>query len=148
MEKTEKSTFKKLSGIDISSRTEKKGQHDYLSWANAWSIVKFHYPDALRKVYESDIGLNFFSDGSTAYVKVGVEINGLEHIDYLPVMDFRNKSITVDKITSMDVNNAIQRSTTKAIAMHGLGIKLWIGEDLVKRADARTQPKYVISKNK
>ena len=53
----------------------------------------------------------------------------MEHIDYLPVMDYRNNSIPMEKITSMDVNTAIQRSTAKAIAMHGLGLSLWIGED-------------------
>ena len=45
-------------------------------------------------------------------------------------MDFRNKSIAIDKITSMDINTTIQRSTAKAIAMHGLGLSLWIGEDI------------------
>ena len=47
-------------------------------------------------------------------------------------MDFRNKSILLDKVTSMDINTTIQRSTAKAIAMHGLGLSLWIGEDLNK----------------
>jgi hypothetical protein len=61
----------------------------------------------------------------------GIVIEGLEHIDYLPVMDFRNKSIGIDAITSMDVNKTIQRSTVKAIAMQGLGLSLWSGEDLV-----------------
>jgi len=63
---------------------------------------------------------------------VGITIEGLEHIDYLPIMDYRNQSIKIDKVTSMDVNTAIQRSTAKAIAMHGLGLSLWIGEDLTK----------------
>jgi hypothetical protein len=57
-------------------------------------------------------------------------VNGLEHIDYLPVMDFRNNAIPVEKVTAMDVNKTIQRSTAKAIAMHGLGLSLWTGEDV------------------
>ena len=129
----EKNTFKELSKISVKEKVEKKGQFNYLSWANAWSMCKEKYPDTQRKVYEDDAtGLNFFSDGKTAYVKVGIIVNGIEHIDYLPVMDFRNNSIPVEKITSMDVNTTIQRSTAKAIAMHGLGLSLWIGEDVVE----------------
>ena len=77
----------------------------------------------------------------TAYVKVGVTINEIEHIDYLPIMDFRNNSILIDKITSMDVNTAIQRSTAKAIAMHGLGLSLWVGEDIVSQTNNTTPVK-------
>tara|TARA_R100000278_G_scaffold28063_3_gene25505 strand:+ start:9845 stop:10456 length:612 start_codon:yes stop_codon:yes gene_type:complete len=131
MEK-KKNIFKDLSSISIKGKTDKKGKFDYLSWATAWSMIKTQYPDAQRKVYEcQETGLNFFTDGKTAYVKVGITINGMEHIDYLPVMDYRNNSITMEKITSMDVNTAIQRSTAKAIAMHGLGLSLWIGEDTI-----------------
>jgi len=130
MEK-KKNIFKELSSISIKDKIEKKGQFSYLSWANAWALVKLHHPTTQRTIYESEhTGLNFFSDGKTAYVKVGITIDGLEHIDFLPVMDYRNNSIPLDKITSMDVNTAIQRSTAKACAMHGLGLSLWIGEDL------------------
>ncbi len=62
--------------------------------------------------------------------KTGVTINGLEHIEYLPVMDYKNKSIPADKVTSFDVNKAIQRSLTKALARHGLGLYIYAGEDL------------------
>ena len=57
-------------------------------------------------------------------------VNGIEHIEYLPVMDFKNKSIPSDNITSFDVNKAIQRSLTKACARHGLGLYIYAGEDL------------------
>ena len=67
----------------------------------------------------------------------------MEHIDYLPVMDYRNNSIVIDKLTSMDVNTAIQRSTAKAIAMHGLGLSLWIGEDTIQTI----KPTQAVSKN-
>ena len=63
-------------------------------------------------------------------MKTGVTIEGLEHIEYLPVMDYRNVSIPLDKVTSMDVNKAIQRSLTKACARHGLGLYIYAGEDL------------------
>jgi hypothetical protein len=126
-----KNYYKSLSELPIKRLVEKKGGLDYLSWSNAWDMLKKEYPTAQRVVYESQQnGLNYFTDGKSAYVKVGIIVKDIEHIDYLPVMDFRNKSISLDKITSMDVNKAIQRATAKAIAMHGLGLSLWTGEDI------------------
>ena len=135
--------FKKLSAINVKGMAEKKGNFNYLSWANAWALIKENYPNAQRKVYESEqTELPYFTDGKTASVKVGITVNQIEHIDYLPVMDYRNNSIPIAKITSMDVNTAIQRSTAKAIAMHGLGIAIFKGEDLVNIATpkANTPP--------
>jgi hypothetical protein len=127
-----KSTFRTLAALNVKDRVEKKGRFDYLSWAYAWAMIKDQYPDANRKVYESEhTGLNYFTDGSTGYVKVGVTINDVEHVDYLPIMNHSNQSLSIDKITSFAVNKTIQRSTVKAIAMHGLGLSLWSGEDLV-----------------
>ena len=132
-----KSTFKTLAAVNVKDRVEKKGRFDYLSWAYAWDMIKDQYPDANRKVYESESNeLNYFSDGRTGYVKVGVTINDVEHIDYLPIMGHNNQSLTLDKITSFAVNKTIQRSTVKAIAMHGLGLSLWAGEDLVDISEA------------
>ncbi len=127
-----KTTFKTLTSISVKDRVEKKGRFDYLSWAYAWAMVKDQYPDVNRKVYESEATeLNYFTDGRTGYVKVGVTIDGVEHIDYLPIMGHNNQSLSIDKITSFAVNKTIQRSTVKAIAMHGLGLSLWAGEDLI-----------------
>lgn len=134
--------FESLAKVNVKDKVEKKGNFDYLSWANAWALIKLRHPHAQRNVYEDQSsGLNFFTDGRTAYVKVGVTINEIEHIDYLPIMDFRNNSILIDKITSMDVNTAIQRSTAKAIAMHGLGLSLWVGEDIVSQTNKTTPVK-------
>ncbi len=131
--------FESLAKVNVKDKVEKKGNFDYLSWANAWALVKLRHPHAQRNVYEDQsTGLNFFTDGRTAYVKVGIIINDIEHIDYLPIMDFRNNSIVIDKITSMDVNTAIQRSTAKAIAMHGLGLSLWVGEDIINQTTKTT----------
>ena len=125
------SVYETLASVDVKSKVVKKGNMDYLSWSNAWHMLKENYPNAQRNVYEDPAtGWNYFSDGRSAWVKVGIEVNGIEHIDYLPVMDFRNKSVNVDSVSSMDVNKTIQRSTTKAIAMHGLGLSLWKGEDI------------------
>ena len=144
-----KNYYQELSELPIKRLIEKKGGLDYLSWSNAWDMLKKAYPNAQRKVYESEhTGLNYFTDGRTAYVKVGIVVNDIEHTDYLPVMDFRNKSILEHKVTSTDVNKAIQRATAKAIAMHGLGLTLWTGEDIpsqqTKEVDTRGTKKLVV----
>lgn len=136
MEKNQKSVFEVLNAINVNEHTEKKNNLTYLSWAWAWAEVKKHYPDAFYTIYENRDGLNYHTDGRTCWVKTGVTINGLEHIEYLPVMDFRNASISYDKVTSFDVNKAIQRSLTKAVARHGLGLYIYAGEDLPE--DERT----------
>lgn len=127
-----KNYYAELSKIDIKDKTERKGQFDYLSWASAWDLLKKVHPDANRIVYEHEhTGLPIFPVNNSAQVKVGIIVNGIEHIDMLPIMDYRNKSIALESIDTMDINTAIQRSTAKAIAMHGLGLSLWIGEDVV-----------------
>ena len=149
-----KSVFQTLSSISVKDKIEQKGNLDYLSWANAWAMLKTIYPDAQRKVYEHDhTGFNYFTDGNSAYVKVGIVVNGLEHIDYLPVMDFRNNALPIAKITATDINKAIQRSTAKAIAMHGLGLSLWTGEDIPElttdapaKADAKATKLITLTK--
>ena len=121
--------FQKLGAVDVSKMTEKKNNLTYLSWAHAWAeVCKVCTP--IRTVYKNESGNIYHTDGKTCWVEVGVKIGDVEHIDYLPVMDFRNKSIPVESITSMDINKAIQRSTTKALALHGLGLSVYAGEDL------------------
>ena len=124
------SVFDVLNAINVNEHTEKKNGLTYLSWAWAWSKVKEHYPDAYYTIYENANGWNYHTDGRTCWVKTGVTINGIEHVEYLPVMDYRNASIPADKVTSFDVNKAIQRSLTKAVARHGLGLYIYAGEDL------------------
>jgi len=146
MENQVKSVYSTLSQTSVREKIERKGNLDYLSWANAWHMLKTAYPNAQRKVYEHDhTGFNYFTDGRTAYVKVGIIVNDLEHIDYLPVMDFRNNALPIDKVTATDVNKTIQRSTAKAIAMHGLGLSLWTGEDVPVTVDVAqvTQPSLI-----
>ena len=134
-----KSVFSTLNAVNCNEHTEKKNNLTYLSWAWAWAEVKKLYPNASYTIYENANQWNYFTDGKTCWVKTGVTIEGLEHIEYLPVMDFRNKSITADKVTSFDVNTAIQRSLTKACARHGLGLYIYAGEDLPED-EQTTQP--------
>ena len=149
--------FKKLSAINVKGMAEKKGNFNYLSWANAWDLLLLEYPKAKRKVYKSKVKTKlpdgsfikskvpYMTDGKTSNVQVKITVDGIPHTDYLPVMDYRNNSIPLAKMTSMDVNTAVQRSTAKAIAMHGLGIAIYKGEDLVNiatpKANVPTEPK-------
>lgn len=137
MEQT--NTFAVLNAINCNEHTEVKKtgytQLTYLSWAWAWQICKQNFPDAQYTIYENAQGWNYHTDGRTAWVKTGVTINGLEHIEYLPVMNARNQSIILEDVTSFDVNKAIQRSLTKALARHGLGLYIYAGEDLPNDAD-------------
>lgn len=127
------SIFEQLNKINVNGHTEKKNGLTYLSWAWAWAEVKKLYPEAKYTIYERETEygpVNYFTDGRTCWVKTGVTIEGLEHIEELPVMDFKNRSIAYDAVTSMDINKAIQRSLTKACARHGLGLYIYAGEDL------------------
>ena len=125
-----KSIFETLFEINVNDHVEKKNGLSYLSWPYAWAEVKKRFPDANYKVYETESGGIYFTDGKTCWVKTGVEIAGIEHIEYLPIMDYKNKSISLENVTSFDVNKSIQRSLTKALARHGLGLYLYAGEDL------------------
>ena len=133
----EQSLFMKLYKTDVSDKVEKKNGLSYVSWADAWAEIKKAVPDATYTIYERETQfgpVNYFTDGKTCWVKTGLTLNGLEHIECLPVMDFRNNSIPLDAVKSTDVNKAIQRSLTKAAARHGLGLYIYAGEDLPEDA--------------
>ena len=139
----DKNRFAMLNQINVNDHTEKKNGLTYLSWAWAWSQFKSVFPESFYTIYESKEECNYFTDGLTAWVKTGVTLvdgdYSLELIEYLPVMDFKNKSIPVKQITSFDVNKAIQRSLTKAVARHGLGLYIYAGEDLPEETEEAKQ---------
>lgn len=153
------SVFQTLSAIDVSGKTEKKSNLTYLSWAWAWGELKKLYSDASYTIYENEIDdllihgeqafpikrtVNYFTDGRTAWVKVGVTVDGQEHIEMLPVMDHRNKSIALNAIDSFAVNKTIQRALTKAIARHGLGLYIYAGEDLPETVKEEKQSEQTL----
>lgn len=125
-----KSVFAVLNAVNVNDHTEKKNGLTYLSWAWSWQEVKKRFPDAQYTIYERPDGVNYWTDGRTCWVKTGITIGGLEHIEELPVMDYKNAAIPLERVTSTDVNKAIQRSLTKACARHGLGLYIYAGEDL------------------
>ena len=136
--------FEELNSINVNEKAEKKNGLTYLSWA--WAELKKRFPRSYYTVYENKDGLFYHTDGFTAWVKTGVTVvfedgSELEHIEYLPVMNYKNQSIPADKITSFDVNTAIQRSLTKAVARHGLGLYIYAGEDLPEGAEPEEDSK-------
>ena len=155
MEQVTKSVFETLNSVNCNEHTEKKNGLTYLSWAWAWAEVKKRYPLSYYKIYEDEGGRPYFTDGRTCWVKTGVTVAGLdthpalgemiEHIEYLPIMDYKNNSIPLEKVTSMDVNKSIQRSLTKACARHGLGLYIYAGEDLPE-GDAETPAEKPVAK--
>ena len=141
MENQEKklSVFETLNNINVNGNVEKKNGLTYLSWAWAWAEVMKKYPNATYRVYTRDMiidslgnvsEVNYFTDGKTAWCKCGVEIEGKEIIEMLPIMDYKNKAIPLEQVEAMAVNKTIQRCLTKAIARHGLGLYIYAGEDL------------------
>ena len=124
--------FEKLHSLNVNELVEKKGKFVYLSWAYAWAELKKVAPNAEVKVYHDEVtNKPYFGLGNAgALVKVGVTVEGVEHISYLPCMDYSNKAKPESSIDAMDINKAIQRATVKAIALHGLGLYIYAGEDL------------------
>ena len=110
-----------LSRKDVSNGVERKGNLDYLSWAYAWNALVEEYPDSTYYFGEPST----FPDGSVM-VRAGVTVDGLTHEMTLPVMDHRNKAIT--NPNARDISDAQMRCFVKAIAMHGVGIGLYLGD--------------------
>lgn len=131
----DKSVFNSLNSIDVSEKDKEKNGFTYLSWASAWGEIKKRYPEATYKIYPQvmdDKGNTRFwhDDGKTGWTEVGVTINGLEIVEVLPIMDYRNVAIPVEKITSYEANKSMKRCLVKACALHGLGLYIYEGEDL------------------
>lgn len=129
--------------LDVSGITEKKQGLTYLSWAHAWAM-------ALRADPKANFNVHTFGDdcimavNGTAMVWVDVTIGGTTRTCWLPVMNARNEPISiqgrtykdkygndrVEKVDAFNVNTAIMRCLTKCLAMFGLGLNVYAGEDL------------------
>lgn len=153
---SEKSTFENLFTLNVNEHTEKVKtdygkELNYLSWAWAWAEVKKKYPEANYEI-EKFNGLPYVFDELTGYmVYTKVTIEGVTHEMWLPVMNSNNKAMkatpykymtkngekTVEAATMFDVNKAIMRCLTKNLAMFGLGLYIYAGEDIPEIADAK-----------
>lgn len=132
--------FLDLYNVNVNDKTKEKNGLTYLSWASAWAEVKKAHPDASFKYHEQVISYDengnpwltryWFDDGKTAWVKVSVTINNITHTEILPIMDFKNKPILAENVTSMDANKALKRCLTKCCGLHGIGLYIYRGEDL------------------
>ena len=137
--------FEELYAINVNEKTEEKNKLTYLSWAWAWAEFKKACPDATYEVVKFEDGKPYFYDDNTGYmVYTKVTVDGLTHEMWLPVMDHNNnamknrqykiktkyKEIDVQPATMFDINKAIMRCLTKNLAMFGLGLYIYAGEDL------------------
>lgn len=141
----EKTSFEKLYGINVNDKTEAKNGLTYLSWAWAWAEFKKVHPTATYEVKKFENGLPYAYDPNTGYmVYTTVTVDGLTHEMWLPVMDGNNKAMKsepymvktkykefpVQAATMFDINKTIMRCLTKNLAMFGLGLYIYAGEDL------------------
>lgn len=123
----QKNCFEELYKVDLKDKCKQKNGLSYIPWSASWAEVKKVAPDATYKIYEREDGRFWHDDGKTAWVKVSVTINDIENIEIYPIMDFKNKSMLVENITSMDALKAVQRGITKASARHGCGLFIYEG---------------------
>lgn len=134
-----KSVFERLSAINVNEHVEKKKDLTYLSWAWAWAVTKRECPDATYKILPTD-----YDEVLGFMVNTEVTIEGETLGMWLPVMDGANKSMlktsytystkygdkTVESATTFDINKTLMRCLVKNLAMFGLGIYIYAGEDL------------------
>ena len=137
--------FTELYSLDVSKYVEKKEGLSYLTWSYAWAEFKKIYPDATYEVKKDESGRCYFGDEKIGYmVYTTVTAGGLTYEMWLPVMDNANKAMklesytystrrgdkTVEAISMFDINKAVMRCLVKNLAMFGLGLYIYAGEDL------------------
>jgi len=140
--------FEKLLSLNVNDKTEKRKQGSteltYLSWSFAWAEFKKVYEDAFYEVVKNPQGLPYFHDDSGAMCYTKVTAGGITHEMWLPVMDGANKAMKkepyeyttsygkkkVEAYTMFDVNKTVMRCLVKNLAMFGLGLYIYSGEDL------------------
>ena len=127
-------TWKTLSALNVNDDKEKKGRFDYLSWADAWKHVQNNVEDATYELLEDLV----YPD-NTREVRCSVTINGVTHTMWLAVMDNMNRAIK--NPDAQAINKARMRCFVKAIAMHGLGLYIYQGEDLPDELDEKPKSK-------
>ena len=128
MNKTTQNTFMKLFKTEVSKYIEKKGQFNYLSWAYAVQELKKACPTARWGVTKAEDGSPFFKTECGYFVDVWVEVDGISLSQIHPVLDNRNQAI--EKPNAFQINTSLQRALAKTIALHGLGLYIFAGEDL------------------
>ena len=121
------SIFKTLSEINVNNHVEQKGKFNYLSWAWAVAELRLASPTATWEVVKTD-GLPFCKTECGYFVEVSVTVEGITLSQIHPVLDNQNK--TIPEPNALQIYTSIQRCLVKAIALHGLGLYIYAGEDL------------------
>ena len=137
------SAFSVLSKIDVSEHTEKKGNYTYLSWAWAVKVLLEEFPKATWEVhtfFENGLETPYMRTEAGAFVQVTVIVDSVRRTQVHPVLDHMNKTVT--EPNAFQINNSIQRCLAKAIALHGLGLYIYAGEDLPQAPDALNKEQY------
>ena len=137
---SKQNVFETLNKVDVSEYTEKKGKFNYLSWSYAVRELLKVCPTATWEVHTFD-GVDgtkqpYMKNGTGAYVQVSVNVDDIVRSQIHPVLDHRNQ--TINEPNAFEINTSIQRCLAKAIALHGLGLYIFAGEDLPE-PDALTQ---------
>jgi hypothetical protein len=122
------STFNALAAINVNDKTEKKGKFTYLSWAWAWKTFVQNYPEATYEIVKNELNLPYFNSEAGGMVYTKVTAGGITHEMWLPIMDMQNKA--KKQFDMMDVNKTVMRCLVKNLAMFGLGLYIYAGEDL------------------
>lgn len=125
---TQSNSFVRLAGIDVSAYLEKKGSYTYLSWPFAVAELRKADPKASWTVQRFN-GLPYLATDTGYYVEVAVTVEGVTLSQLHPVLDVKNRPISVP--SAFDINTSIQRCLVKAVALHGLGLSVFAGEDLM-----------------
>ena len=120
-------TFRTLFQIDVAKHVEMKGQFAYLSWPFAVAQLRLADPTAYWEVRRFE-GLPYLSTDLGFFVEVAVTVQGVTLSQIHPVLDHKNRPLLAP--TPFDINTSIQRALVKAIALHGLGLSIYAGEDL------------------
>ncbi len=137
------SAFDKLNEINVNDYTEKKGNFTYLSWAWAVRELLKVAPDATWTVHEWGLEGNkqpYMQTEAGCFVQVTVNVEGVDRTQVHPVLDHMNK--TIEKPNAFQINTSIQRCLAKAIALHGLGLYIFAGEDLPTPPEPLTKEQY------
>lgn len=119
--------FARLNSINVSEHIEKKGGFSYLSWPFAVTQLRLADPTATWEVRRFD-GLPYLACDAGVFVEVAVTVQGVTLSQIHPVLDGRNRPLMSPN--AFDINTSIQRALVKAIALHGLGLYVYAGEDL------------------
>lgn len=119
--------FAKLAAINVSDHVEKKGQFSYLSWPYAVSQLRLFDETATWEVKRFD-DLPYLATENGTFVEVAVTVKGITLSQIHPVLDSKNRPLMAPN--TFDINTSLQRCLVKAIALHGLGLSVYAGEDL------------------